>query len=333
MTEVTTSTDAPVPLQRITRLVLIGIGLGLLAFILVTLLGDVRRLIDTAREFPWLLMLPVLALRVGNWTLRGYRFHWYLRLVGDKTIKPRESALVFVAGMPLGASPGKVAEVLESVFVKNLSGAPLPVTLPLVAAQRLTDGAAVLLLLAWAILALGEGRYWPVAVGFFALIIAGVVILQIRPLCMAILKRMAKLPLIGRFATSFEAFYESSYRIVQFPALIFAVGIGLVANLLDAIGTSLILYGLGQPLDANTFYHALLAMSLSVVTGSLSGSPSGAGASDLTILGALSLFLGNEGQAAFATILARFVQAWFGVTVGGVVLLINQHRLLRPHQP
>jgi hypothetical protein len=169
-----------------------------------------------------------------------------------------------------------------------------------------------------------------------ALILSGIVILQVRPLCLRLLDLLTRLPFLGRFARDFRLFYESSYRIVLLPSLVVAIGLGTAANALDGLGLYWILTALGQPATSATFFQALAATSLSVVTGSISGSPGGIGASDLTITGILQHLNGpgviplGLSEAGFVTLLARFVQLWWGVLVGGVVALLFRKRLFSP---
>jgi glycosyltransferase 2 family protein len=216
-------------MRKYRRLIVAGIILGLLAFIALTLLSDVSELVKYASSFAWPIMILVLTLRCANWVLRFFKWHFYLWLVGVRTISVRDSALVFVSGFALAASPGKAAEILKSFIVKNLTGAPVATTLPVVAAERLSDGIAVLLLLAWSTINLAANDYWfalgPVTNIGLGLMVVGIVVLQIRPWCLRVLDVLGHVPVLGRFARDFELFYESSYRIVQLPNLLIAVSI------------------------------------------------------------------------------------------------------------
>lgn len=315
-------------MRKYRRLMLIGLGLGLFVVVAIMLLSDVEQLLHYALAFPWWLMIPALALRAANWALRFVKWHFYLRLVGVRNLSAPDSAAVFLTGFPLAISPGKVAEILKSFILFNMTGTPVMATLPVVAAERLSDGLAVLLLVALSIANLAADDYWPIVLICLGLLGGGILLLQIRPLCLAVLRWLSRLPLIGRFAHGFELFYESSYRIVLLPNLIVASGLGFVANFLDGVGVYLILVGLGLPASADTFFQALLVISLSVVAGSLSGMPGAIGAADLTITGTLQKLVGlSVPQAGFATLLIRFVQLWFGVLIGGAVAFLFRGRL------
>jgi len=319
--------------RDLARLLIIGLGLGFLAFVGVALLSDLSALLAHAMRFTWWLMVPILLLRVANWLLRFVKWHFYLRVVGVRNISVRESAAVFLIGFPLAISPGKAAEALKSMLLQRLTGAPIAQTLPVVASERLSDGMAVLLLIAWSILNLAAHEYWSIVFTTLGALLSGIAILQYRPLCMALLQMLSRLPYIGRFARSFKVFYESSYQIVQLPNLIFAVGLGTLANALDGLGVYLILVGIGLPAEFETFAQALLVISLSVVAGALSGMPGSIGASDLTITGALQHLVGlSAPQAGFVTLVARFVQLWFGVLVGGGVAVLARALFLSQRQ-
>src|SRR5205085_4209762 len=59
------------------------------------------------------------------------------------------SALVFLSGFAMGLTPGKSGEITKSYWLREIAGpdrAPLARTAPIVFAERLVDGIAMLLL-------------------------------------------------------------------------------------------------------------------------------------------------------------------------------------------
>ncbi|MBX3065415.1 MAG: flippase-like domain-containing protein [Anaerolineae bacterium] len=320
-------------MQKYHRLILIGILFGVLVFIVIALLGDASQMAQYAQSYPWLIMLPVLLLRFANYTLRFLKWHFYLDLVGVKGVSYRDSAAIFLTGMPLAASPGKAAEILKSFILKNLYGAPIASTLPVVAAERMSDGVAVIILTAIALLNLpGARQYWIVVPLSAIPFVLTITLLQFRGLCIKVLDRLSRLPVIGKYARHFEHFYESSYKIVQWRSVILTASLGFVANFLDSIGVFVILLGFGLQPTVELFFLGMLAISLSVIAGSASGLPGGIGASDLTIGAVLLAFVfpGDPAKAGFAALLMRFVQFWFGVMVGSIVAFFYRKRLFPP---
>ncbi|NPV66994.1 MAG: flippase-like domain-containing protein [Anaerolineae bacterium] len=316
-------------MKRYWRGIIISLALGFGVVVATMLLSDLGALAQQALDFPWLLMIPALALRVANWVLRFAKWHFYLHVVGVQDIRLDDSAAVFVSGFVLALSPGKAAEALKSVVLKGLTGMAIARTLPVVAAERLSDGLAVIILLAVSIGVLAAETYWPVVIGSLAALGLLIVVLQVRPVCLWLLDGAGRLPLVRRLAGALRDFYASSYEIVRWRNLLIAVGLGTIANFLDGVGVYLILVGLGQPAGMTTFFQALMVISLSVVVGSLSALPGGLGAADLSIGVTLRTVIGLEAPVAgLATLLARFVQLWWGVIVGMIVGFVYRRRLL-----
>jgi uncharacterized protein (TIRG00374 family) len=318
-------------MQKYQRLVWIGILIGLLPFIVVTLVSDINKVAAQALLFPWLFMIPVLFLRALNWMIRGGKWYFLLKLVGVQGFSLRDNTSVFLTGLAFAASPGKLAELLKCFMLRQLTGAPVLNTMPTIMAERVTDGTAVVLLLVAAVFATAQTAYLPVVAAALVFNLMIVIVLAIRPLCLGMLNLMERFPIIGKWAHGFRQLYESAYILFRVHNWSAAVGTGLVSSTLDGLGVWFILIGLGYPATITTFWYGLLAISLSVIIGSVSGMPSGAGASDATILAVLSLGLGmSPAEAGFATLLARFVQAWWGVLVGMVVGFVDRDRLFSP---
>jgi uncharacterized protein (TIRG00374 family) len=252
-------------------------------------------------------------------------------VVGVRDFRRVDSAALFISGFTLAVSPGKVAELLKSFVLKNMTGAPVASTLPVVAAERLSDGVAVLLLAALSAAGLSAGEFWPLIVVSLALLATGVIVLQVRPLSLWLLAQLARVPVVRRFAAPLRALYESGYALCRLKPLVAAVSLGTVANFTDGVGVYLILLGLGLPPSAALFSQALLIISLSVVAGSLSTLPGGLGAADLSIGYLMRAMVGLSASAAgFVTLLARFIQLWFGVIVGLDVAFLFRRRLFPP---
>jgi hypothetical protein len=306
----------------------LGLGIGLVTFIAVTLLSDVNQLLNYARAFPWLVMLPILALRGANWLIRAWKWWFLLWVVGVRNLKARDEVSTFLAGLSLAASPGKVAEFLKCFIIKNFTGTPVPVTVPTIIAERTTDGMAVVLWLVVSIAAVANPTFLPLALLSIATNIAVLIILMIRPLCLAVLNLLHRVPIVRRYVDVFRAIYESSYTIYKPRNWLTAVCTGLLSTSTDGIGMFLILIALGKPPTWETYWYGMMAVCLSVVTGSLSGMPGGAGVSEATMGGVLITQMGmSPGEAGFATILARFVQSWWGVLFGLVVAFLDRKRL------
>ncbi len=309
-----------------TRRLLPGLIFGFLVFVVVALIGDLRQVSARVLTFQWGLYPFVLALTLFNYTLRFVKWHFYLGQIGVRNLPLTESARLFVGGFPLAVTPGKVGEVLKGVWLKQRAGVPVERGVSVVVAERISDGLAVLGLSSVGVIA--YPRYWPAFAVILGVLLAVVIVSQIRPLAYALLDFAARLPVVKRVAHSLREFYEGSFAVFRPRATLAAVGLGMTSWLGEGIGLYLILLGLGVPPGWKTLSVAVFALSFSIVIGAASTLPGGIGASEASIAGMLALLLGLDGgTAAAATLLIRFATLWFGVSLGLAVWAFSQEML------
>jgi uncharacterized protein (TIRG00374 family) len=303
-----------------------GFLLGFLILLVLVLVGDLQRVSDQFLSFRWALYPLVLCLTLFNYTLRFIKWHFYLGQIGVRGLPVRESARMFVAGFPLAVTPGKVGEVLKGVWIQQKTGISAARGVAVVVAERISDGLAVLMLSTVGVIAYPQ--YWPAFAAILAFLLGIVIVSQIRPLALAILKLGERIPVIKRFVPALREFYEGSFTVFRPGATLLAVGLGMVSWLGEGVGMFIILRGLGVPAGWQTFSVAVFALSFSIVVGAASTLPGGLGASEASIAGMLALLLGlHADTAAAATLLIRFATLWFGVSLGLVVWAFSKDLL------
>ncbi len=140
------ATEAKPASSGVTRRLLAGILFGILVMAVVALAGDLRQVSRQVLDFRWSLFPLVLALTLFNYTLRFFKWHYYLRQVGVHDVPVKESGRLFVGGFPLAVTPGKVGEALKGVWLKDASGIAVAIGVSVVVAERISDGLAVLAL-------------------------------------------------------------------------------------------------------------------------------------------------------------------------------------------
>lgn len=280
--------------------------------------GDMQEMMETIRQFNWAIFPLVLLATLFNYGLRFIKWHYYLGQVGVKHLPLLESARLFVAGFPLAMTPGKVGEVLKGVWVKQKTGVPAARAIPVIVAERITDGLAVLLLSTLGVIAYPQ--YWPAFVIILLMLLAIIIVTQIRPLAYWFLDLSEKIPFVKRFSGALREFYEGSFTVFRPWPTIFGVALGLVSWLGEGIGFYLILTALGLPAGWETLGIAVFILSFSTVIGAVSALPGGLGASEASIAGMLTLLVGvGSTTASVATLLIRLATLWFGVALGLVV--------------
>jgi uncharacterized membrane protein YbhN (UPF0104 family) len=114
------------------------------------------------------------------------RFHYYLRQIGVQGLSLWTSLRVFVGGFSLTLTPGKVGELIRIYWLKNIANADPASVAPSIIVDRVVDGLAMALLALGGILAYPQS--WPVVAPIVAVLILGVIIIQIRPLALWLLE-------------------------------------------------------------------------------------------------------------------------------------------------
>ncbi len=295
-----------------------GLILGFLVLLVVALLGDLRQVSAQVLNFRWVLYPVVIALTFTNYILRFVKWHFYLGQIGVRNLPLAESARLFVGGFPLAVTPGKVGEALKGLWINQATGVPTARGVSVVLAERISDGLAVLVLSTLGVIA--YPRYWPGFAAVLGILLAVIVVSQIRPLALALIGLGERLPLVNRFAHLLHEFYEGSFALFRPRATLFAVALGTVSWLAEGIGMYVVLIGLGVPPSWETLSIAVFVLSFSTVIGAVSALPGGLGAAEASIAGMLVLLIGLPGDlAAAATLLIRFATLWFGVGLGLVV--------------
>ena len=309
--------DVVPPLNLVRRLIA-GLVFGFIVVLGLMLAGDIRQVSRQVLAFRWQLFPLVLGLTLFNYTLRFFKWHFYLGQVGVENYPMRRSARLFVGGFPLAVTPGKVGEVLKAIWLNWECRVPIPMGVAVVAAERISDGLALLVLSTLGVIAFPQ--YWPAFASVLGLLAGIILVSQIRPLALGLLELGERLPLVRRFVPVLRDFYEGSYLLFQPKATLLTVSLGTVSWLGEGIGFYLILVGLGVPTGWQALSNAVFILAFSIVVGAVSTLPGGLGVAEASIAGMLVLLAGLEsGAAAAATLLIRLATLWFGVTLGLLV--------------
>lgn len=301
---------------------MIGILLGVVVVAGIVILSDAGALSRALREFDWRLLPLVLTLTVFNYTLRFVKWQYYLRLLGVTTLPRRDSLLIFLAGFTMVMTPGKIGELLKSYLVRLRSDVPMTRTAPVIFAERLSDGFALLVLSGFGLLVFRHG--WQLLlIGAIASLI-GLVVIQRESWIHAILGRLERTRLGHGRGTAMIELYDSTRTLLQPKPLLTAIGIGVSSWLGECVAFFLVLVGLGIGASWNVLLASIFVFAASTWIGGASMLPGGLGAAELSVAGLLLLTIDDPAMtstlAGTATLSIRFATLWFGVLIGIVAL-------------
>ena len=308
---------------RITRGVVVGIILAVAVGALVVLWGDAPAVLGALSHFPPALLIPVLLLTTWNYALRWLRWNFYLRVLGVHGISSLDSLLVFLSGFAMGLTPGKSGELTKSYWLRELAGAkraPLARTAPIVFAERLVDGIAMLLLATSGLISFRFGAVALLLVGAAA--VGAIAVIQARPVVHALLNWLAQRERLARIAATLTTVYDSARELLTWPRLGLAVGVGVLSWGGECLALYVILLGLGASPGLVLVNQATFALAAGSLVGSASLLPGGIGAAEGTVAAVLDFVAGQPRDiAAAATLLIRACTLWFGVALGAGALL------------
>jgi glycosyltransferase 2 family protein len=313
-------------LAQLRNKIIVSVLLGLAVVVILGLLSDIGQVGQSFSTFDWAMLPAVLGFTLLNYVLRWAKWDYYLRRMGmGQSVGYGDSGLLFTSGMVMAVTPGKVGEVLKSYLLKRINGTPISASAPIVLAERVTDGLAMLLLMGF-----GLTLYAPARPAFFALLVltvAGLLVLQSRALVLWIADRMRKLPYGQKIAPRLLTAYDSSRRLLSLRILLPSTVISLVSWFGECVAFYYVLRGLGVPESFLLLQQATFVFAASTLFGLVSFLPGGLGVSEASSTGLLVLLIPMaSGPATTATIIIRFCTLWFGVTLGALALAIFGRR-------
>jgi glycosyltransferase 2 family protein len=220
-------------------------------------------------------------------------------------------------------TPGKVGEFLKSYMVKNVTGTPMSITAPVVLAERMTDGLAMLILASVGLFAFQDASTRLAAGVALLAIFAIIAVIQMRPLALWAIRFGEKLPLVSRFTHNLYSFYESSYLLLRPSNLLIAIVIGILSWLCEGLAYYLVLIGLGLTPTWELALLSVFIFSISTVIGALIPTPGGLGGTEGSLVALSGQLLGMaRTPATAAALLVRFATLWFGVILGMISLAL-----------
>ncbi|NTV62908.1 MAG: flippase-like domain-containing protein [Oscillochloris sp.] len=300
--------------------ILASLLLGLVVVIVIGLVSDFREVGRDFGAFHWAMIPAILGFTLLNYLLRGMKWDYYLRRLGlgDK-VNYFDSGLIFTAGMVMAVTPGKLGEVFKSYLLRRVNGAAVSISAPIVLAERLTDGLAMLLLMA-----LGLTLYPPARILFVILLLAtlvGILIAQNRQLSLSLISFIERFPLGSKIGPKLRNIYTSITQLLDWRILLVSTVISVISWGFECVAFYYVLLGLGVTGTPLLMLQATFIFAASTLFGLVSFLPGGLGASEVSSVGLLVALVGQSASAAStATIIIRFCTLWFGVLLGVIAM-------------
>lgn len=312
-------------LERLKRNLLLAIGLAVavyLALAVISGFGDLRMALD---GFRWSLIPAILGLVALSYVGRFFRWVYYLRVLGI-SLPTGINAAIFTAGLSMAISPGKLGEVLKSLFVKQVSGDPVARTAPAVVAERATDGTGMVL---WGLLGVLAFNYGPgLLFLFLGITVLGIAALRSKRLSVLAERWMAKLPVLNKLAPHVGDFHGASNTLLSTRPLIVGTTISFLSWGLECLAVYICAVAVGaeQP-----FLVVVFIFAVSSLAGALSFVPGGIGVAEAGLAGMFVTVAGLAGGTSAAlTLVIRVATLWFATLIGILGLILVRRMIGEP---
>lgn len=307
-------------LQKLKKKILISVAAAGLIYLAFTIYADYNQVLSAFRNFNWLLLPVLLLLSLMNYLVRFIKWDYYLNLIGVK-MKKIDSLSVFMSGLVMSITPGKMGELLKVYLVKQITNTPISKTAPIVFVERITDFVSLMLIALAGAYSFNYGRTVVVVVSLFFFFL--VIVLSNKTIALPLLTLLEKIKFIKRFIGSIHTAYESSYKMLRPLPLFYMILVSLASWFFECLGYYLILFNFG--INVSLLWGAF-SYCFATIIGALSMLPGGLGVTE----GSLTFMLIEQGAsnqvAVASTFIIRAVTLWFAVLVGIISVTFYQRR-------
>lgn len=306
--------------EKLKKNLIFSLLLTAIIFFAIAVYADLNSVVDSFKNFNWLLLPLVLLLSFGNYVIRFFKWDYYLRLLKIK-IPLIQSIKIFFSGLSMSASPGKMGEVLKSFLLKEIFNEPISKTASIIFAERLTDFLSLTFLTILGIYVFNYSAIWIYLVLLFFTML--LIIISNRSIAEFFINIANRSSFIKSHSSKVINLYESAFTLLRPKPLIRMILLSIFSWFFECFAFYLILinFDLNVTILFSTFVYAL-----STIAGAVSMLPGGLGVTE----GSLSLILISNGipkeTAVASTLIIRVVTLWFAVLLGSIILFFFQRQ-------
>lgn len=260
-----------------------------------------------------------------HYLIRALRWHILVRVGDVRTTTVTDNMIHFFGGFAMTATPGRVGELVRLRWLqRSTRGRGIGALVPIIFADRAVELAAMVLLIAFALLATNLGSS-------AVLILLGAGLLIVFIACRPAMLEAGLLGIWRMIGRRKPRLFVKLRRIIRrikpfmvpgvlVPMLI----IGLVGWSLEGFAFWLLLSWLG--VEGLGLFAATAIFMTAILSGALSGLPGGLGGTEATAVALLLLQGVPADTAILATAIIRITTLWFAVLIGIIVFPIAEMR-------
>jgi uncharacterized protein (TIRG00374 family) len=304
--------------------------LGIVVLALLVFFGDYKQILEYLPKIN-LVIIPLLILcTLVNYVLRFVKWEYFLRVLGIR-VTLSNSFLVFLSGLSMAITPGKVGEVFKSYLLKQSDQVEMSKSIMVVVAERLTDVFSLAIL---SLLGLSSFLMrWYALVFIFVIVVLLVLLLRSESAFTRFRSVATRVPIIKRYIASLDEAFGSSRKLLTLRPLIAATSLSVASWFFECLALYILVKSLGYSISV---LEATFVFSFSSIFGSVLVLPGGLGAAEASFMALLVALNLPKSVGAIATIIIRVCTLWFGVALGLFslwlfrVIILSKRPLLKP---
>ncbi len=280
-------------------------------YIAMGIYADFNKLTDAVQSFQWSYFLLLIFFTTFGYFLRFLKWDIFLKKAGV-FLPFKQNLFVFISGLSMIVTPGKIGEVWKGWIIRDISGDELNKTVPAVILDRVTDVMSLILLSAFGILSYREGIY--LIILLLLLILVFYVSIRSKIISEKLIFVLENIS--GKYSTNVKTMHETFEKMMEPKTFISLSLLNSIAWLCECLGFYCVILGFNRslsiPISTFIFSFASLAGGVSMI-------PGGIGLAEATITGFLQFYGFTPDIAIAASLLVRFGSFWYGVILGFVV--------------
>ncbi len=307
-------------LKKIKRNIFIALGITGLLYLAFSIYANFNDVISSFEKFNWLLLPLLLLLSFANYFLRFLKWDYYLNVL-KVNVKKIDSFSIFMSGLIMSVTPGKMGELLKSYLVKEVTKTPISKTLPIIFAERITDFISLIIITLIGAYIFNFGREIVIGVGIFFIFI--LIVISNKKIALPLIGLLERNKFLVKYLKNIHMAYESSYQMLKPIPLINMTLLSLVAWSFECLGYHIILINFGMKIS---YIWASFSYGFSTIVGALTMLPGGLGVTEGSLTFMLIRNNFPKDLAVASTFIVRIVTLWFSVFVGIFSVSLYQKR-------
>lgn len=308
----------PVTFQQLVPRIIFGVGFGIVIVALFLFFSDLQQIEESIRHLPLASVLAAVCFTFMSYGLRFLKWQYFFH-VTDLKVTIRKNMTVFLIGLFLSITPGKIGELVKSYVLERDENIPYARSIPIIFYDRLTDLLAMLGLIGVGFL------FYPLGLLPFGILVGLLVLamffLPNTRIATGMIDWFTRPGFMRRFRGPLLEIYDQTLHMFRFRVLGLSFGISVLAWLMECIS----LYMIFKGFDLNfSFAASIFIFSVGTLAGALSMLPGGLGAFEGSTTGLLIYFGLPHYLAVTISLVIRLVTLWLGVLIGLAVFLKNR---------